>query len=149
YSPGDLVYLSTKNLNLPKGQARKLLPKFIGPYKVLEAQNESSNVVLEILKELKARKIHATFHNKAKAFYDFGKDDEQEWFIEEIIGHEWTNDGLQFRVQWTLGDVTWEPLSGVKELEGLDRYLELCGIKRLRDLPRIGSRNKNSSKKRN
>ena len=37
YSPGDLVYLSTKNLNLPKGQAHKLLPKFRGPYKVLEA----------------------------------------------------------------------------------------------------------------
>ncbi|KIJ48469.1 hypothetical protein M422DRAFT_247807 [Sphaerobolus stellatus SS14] len=30
------------------------------------------------------------------------------------------NDGLQFRVQWTLEDVTWEPLSGVKELEVLD-----------------------------
>ncbi|KIJ24275.1 hypothetical protein M422DRAFT_77384, partial [Sphaerobolus stellatus SS14] len=35
YSSGDLAYLSTKNLNLPKGWARKLLPKFIGPYKVL------------------------------------------------------------------------------------------------------------------
>ena len=31
---GDLAYLSTKNLNLPKGRARKLCPKFIGPYKV-------------------------------------------------------------------------------------------------------------------
>ncbi|KIJ57006.1 hypothetical protein M422DRAFT_85335, partial [Sphaerobolus stellatus SS14] len=41
YSPGDLVYLSTKNLNLLKGRARKPLPKFIGPYKVLEAWNES------------------------------------------------------------------------------------------------------------
>ncbi|KIJ46741.1 hypothetical protein M422DRAFT_97188, partial [Sphaerobolus stellatus SS14] len=39
YSPDDLVYLST-NLNLHKGRACKLLPKFIGPYKVLEAQNE-------------------------------------------------------------------------------------------------------------
>ena len=29
---GDLVYLSTKELNLPKGQAKKLLPLFIGPY---------------------------------------------------------------------------------------------------------------------
>ncbi|KIJ53924.1 hypothetical protein M422DRAFT_153804 [Sphaerobolus stellatus SS14] len=96
YSPGDLVYLR--------------------PYKVLEARNESSNVVLDLPDELKARKIHATFHNslirphvpnndswfpnrEAKAFYDFGKDDEQEWFVEEIIGHEWSNDGLQFRVQ--------------------------------------------------
>ncbi|KIJ53782.1 hypothetical protein M422DRAFT_242040, partial [Sphaerobolus stellatus SS14] len=129
YSPGDLEY-------------------FIGPYKVLEARTESSNVVLELPDELKARKIHATFHN-TKAFYDFGQDNKQEWFIEEIIGHEWSNDGLQFRVQWTLGDITWEPLSGVKELEALDRYLELHSVKRLRDLPRLGSKPNNSSRKRN
>ena len=28
---GMLVYLSTKNLNLPKGRAKKLCPKFVGP----------------------------------------------------------------------------------------------------------------------
>ncbi|KIJ24344.1 hypothetical protein M422DRAFT_274891 [Sphaerobolus stellatus SS14] len=67
--------------------------------------------------KLRARKIHVTFHNSLIRPHD----DEQEWFIVEIIGHEWTNDGLQFRVQWTLGDVTWEPLSGVKELEALNR----------------------------
>src|ERR1700710_931248 len=88
-------------------------------------------------------------NHETKAFYDFGKDDAQEWFVDEIIGHEWTNEGLQFRVQWTLGDVTWEPLSGVKELEALDRYLELWGVKRSRDLPKLGSRTSNSAKKRN
>ncbi|KIJ22604.1 hypothetical protein M422DRAFT_258360 [Sphaerobolus stellatus SS14] len=138
-------------------QAHKIIGHF---------RNESSNVVLDLPDELKARKIHATFHNslirphipnndswfpnqESKAFYDFGKDSEQEWFIEEIIGHEWSNDGLQFRVQWTLGDITWEPLSGVKELEALDWYLELRGVKRPRDLPRIGSKTSNSSRKRN
>jgi hypothetical protein len=35
--PGDLVYLSTKNLNLPKNQACKLCPRYIGPYKVTES----------------------------------------------------------------------------------------------------------------
>ncbi|KIJ48183.1 hypothetical protein M422DRAFT_162957 [Sphaerobolus stellatus SS14] len=65
----------------------------------------SSNVVIELPEELKARKIHTTLHNshirpyipnndmwfpnqEAKAFYDFGKDKEQEWFFEAIIGHE-------------------------------------------------------------
>ena len=33
YPPGSMVYLSTKNLALPKGRARKLLPRYIGPYK--------------------------------------------------------------------------------------------------------------------
>ena len=28
---GNLVYLSTQNLTLPKGRAKKLLPKYIGP----------------------------------------------------------------------------------------------------------------------
>ena len=34
---GMLMYLSTKNLNLPKGRARKLCPKFVGPWKVVNA----------------------------------------------------------------------------------------------------------------
>ncbi|TFK48863.1 hypothetical protein OE88DRAFT_1595183, partial [Heliocybe sulcata] len=34
---GALVYLSTENLNLPKGRARKLAPRFIGPYVVTKS----------------------------------------------------------------------------------------------------------------
>jgi hypothetical protein len=49
---GDLVYLSTKNLNLPKGQARKLCPKYIGSYKISEAETETSNYTLELPKPL-------------------------------------------------------------------------------------------------
>jgi hypothetical protein len=37
YKVRDLVYLSTENLSLPKGRAKKLQPKYIGPYKVLES----------------------------------------------------------------------------------------------------------------
>src|SRR5262249_15729760 len=36
FKEGDLVYLSTKNLNLPKNRARKLAPKYIGPFKILK-----------------------------------------------------------------------------------------------------------------
>ena len=48
YHENDMVYLSTKNLALSKGQARKLMPRFLGPYKVLKAMNDSSNVTLEL-----------------------------------------------------------------------------------------------------
>ena len=34
FTVGDEVYLSTENLNLPKNRSRKLMPKYIGPYKV-------------------------------------------------------------------------------------------------------------------
>ncbi|KAJ9519337.1 hypothetical protein QJQ45_023134 [Haematococcus lacustris] len=36
FSLGQLVLLSTKNLRLKPGKAKKLLPRFIGPFKVLE-----------------------------------------------------------------------------------------------------------------
>ncbi|KZT28186.1 hypothetical protein NEOLEDRAFT_1032729, partial [Neolentinus lepideus HHB14362 ss-1] len=34
FTVGDFVYLSTKNISFPKGLARKLLPKWIGPYRI-------------------------------------------------------------------------------------------------------------------
>ena len=35
FEVGDLVYLSTQNLSMPKGRTRKLIPKYIGPIRVL------------------------------------------------------------------------------------------------------------------
>ncbi|KAI0054776.1 hypothetical protein BV25DRAFT_1761986, partial [Artomyces pyxidatus] len=40
FAIGELVYLSTKTLNLPKGQAKKLVPKFVGPFKIIKAAPE-------------------------------------------------------------------------------------------------------------
>ena len=62
YHENDMVYLSTKNLALPRGQARKLMPRFLGPYKVLKVMNDSSNVTLELPPKLKDRRISPTFH---------------------------------------------------------------------------------------
>ena len=36
--------------------------KFIGPYKILKAMNETLNVMLELPQEFKDRKINPTFH---------------------------------------------------------------------------------------
>ena len=94
----------TKNLSLPKGQAKKLLPKFIGLYKIVEAHTAASTVTLDLPPELTARRVHPTFHTSliwahvpnddgrfpcqdAKSYYDFGSADEPEWFINEILGH--------------------------------------------------------------
>ena len=62
YSPGDLVYLSTQNLSLPKGRVRKLLPKYIGLYKIIEVNEKTSNVKLELPPELAVRHIMPMFH---------------------------------------------------------------------------------------
>ena len=119
------------------------MPKYIGPYKVVKAHNEASTVTLKLPPALVARQISPTFHlglvqkfiadnNKlfpkqdTKSFYDFSQDDKQEWLIEEITSHRWSNSKeLELEVRWTLGDTTREPLAACKELEALDLYLEL------------------------
>lgn len=153
FEVGDLVYLSTKNLSVPKGRARKLVPRFIGPYKVLESIPSTSNYVLELPPELKNRRIHPKFHvsllrrheanddalfprREARAFYDFGADDTAEWMVDEIIGHEWSGQKCQFHVRWTMGDHTWEPYDHCKDLAALDEYCRLMGVKSWRALPR-------------
>jgi hypothetical protein len=55
YKVGDLIYLSTENLSLPKGWVKKLLPKYIGPYKVIEAHNQASTIKLELPVALEAQ----------------------------------------------------------------------------------------------
>lgn len=58
----DKVYLSTANLKIPKGRARKLVPKFIGPYTVLKANPETSNYTLDLPEDLRQRRMHPVFH---------------------------------------------------------------------------------------
>ena len=62
FEVGDLAYLSTANLNLPKHRAQKLAPKYIGPFRVTKAFPDSSNYGLELSEELVARRIRPRFH---------------------------------------------------------------------------------------
>lgn len=150
---GNLVYLSTKNLSLPKGRASKLLPKYIGPYKVVRAMPETSNYDIELPEELVQRRVHPRFHvsllrphhaNDDALFpnrtsveaYDFGAPEDAEWFVDEIIAHRWEGQSIQFQVNWNLGDTTWEPLANCKQLKALDEYLVLQGVKDWKELPR-------------
>jgi len=146
YEMGDKVYLSTENLSLPKGRAKKLMPKYIGPYAIIALKPEVSRYTLDLPTELKKRRINPTFHEsklrpyikndekifprrEAQAFYDFGEDDEQEWLVDEILTHQWNGNKLEFLIRWNLGDTTWEPYAMCKELEALDKYLELQGLR--------------------
>jgi hypothetical protein len=43
FAVSDLIYVSSTDLSLPKGRAVKLLPKYIGPFKVIDAQSSTSN----------------------------------------------------------------------------------------------------------
>jgi len=150
---GSLVYLSTKNLNLPKGRARKLCPKFVGPWKVLRAWPDTSTYKLDLPTALRERRIHPIFHisllrpyntsndtlfpNRIQPKpYNFGAEDDQKWFVDEIIGHRWDGRELDLEVRWSQGDTTWEPLSNCRDLAALNRYMELQGIGRPAQLAR-------------
>jgi hypothetical protein len=150
---GDLVYLSTADLSLPKGRANKLLPKFIGPYPIVKADPATSNYTLTLPPELVNRRIHPKFHisrlrphirndderfpnREVHTYYDFGENPETEWYVDSIIGHQWTRNKLSLHVKWRLGDVTWEPVNNCEKLEALDDYLTLHGVKTPEELPR-------------
>jgi len=165
YNIGDRVYLSTNKLALPKGRARKLMPKYIGPYEVIASKLETSQYTLSLPEELKKRRIVPSFHEsrlrpyhenndvlfpnrEANVYYDFGEPDDQEWLVDEIVTHQWKGKKLEFLVRWNLGDSTWEPYSECKELEALDRYLDLQGLmsNEWERLPRAGAAAKTSTR---
>ena len=62
YHVGDHVYLSTQNLTLPEGRVSKLVPKYIGPYKVVKAHNEASTITPKLPPAPVAQQINPTFH---------------------------------------------------------------------------------------
>ncbi|KIJ42720.1 hypothetical protein M422DRAFT_170874 [Sphaerobolus stellatus SS14] len=89
YKVDDLIHLSMANLR---------------PYKVLKVDNNKSTIGPELPPELLAHQIHPTFHMKlicshienndeqfpnreVSTLYELGVSEEQEWFIDEIIGH--------------------------------------------------------------
>ncbi len=133
---GDLVYLSTKNLNLPKHQAWKLMPIFIRPYPIVKANSDSSNYTLKLLIELEARNIHPTFHVSLLKPHIPNNDDKAEQEVDEIMAHQWDGWTLRLLVKWSSGDSTWEPLRSCDKLLVLDEYLSIRGVSKPSQLPR-------------
>ena len=54
YKAGDLMYLSTKNISLPKGIAQKLTLKYLRPFTTMKVLNLKEGVIyqLDLSKEL-------------------------------------------------------------------------------------------------
>ena len=137
-----MAYLATKNLHITLGQAWKLVPQFLGWYKVLKTHRDQSTYMLELPEDLWKRCIHDMFHanllqpfipNNNKKFpnrdhtnaYDLGAPPDIEFMVEEIVEHHWTQNELHFKVHWNDGDATWETLEKCNDLVALDAYLKL------------------------
>jgi hypothetical protein len=91
------------------------MPKFIGPYKVTSSYPEDSRYTLELPDELKAQRIHPSFHvshlhpfekNDNKPFpkcevctyYDFSNAEDKEWLVDDILAHCWEGNRESFLV---------------------------------------------------
>ena len=159
YQVGDRVWLSTEYLAMPKGRARKLMPKFIGPFVITKADRATSNYQLELPDEMKSRHIRNRFHadrlrpclendeilfpgREAKFLYDYGVPEDEEWYVDAIVGHAWQGRKIRFNVQWSLGDTTWEPYEHCKDLMALDEYLALHRVSDWKKLARRAGKGK-------
>ena len=100
--------------------------------------------MLNLPDQLKACRVHSTFHvgllwahepnddtmfprRDTQAFYNISNSKDMEWVVDDLVTHRWKGAQIKFLVKWNLGDTTWEPYAHCKELEALDRYLELQG----------------------
>ena len=145
FAADDFVYLSTKNITLPKGMSRKLAPKFVGPYPIVEDfGNHSYRLKLPL--SLKKRGVHDVFHssllcihiaNDDKLFpgrldsqvFDL-EDLEGEWAVEKVLEHKLSDKKLMFKVLFKSGDSNWLEYEEISHLIVTDQYLEAMGIEK-------------------
>ena len=137
YKEGDLVWFSVTNLRIRHPNRRtKLLPKYIGPLKVIERVGMSA-IKLELPKYLQ---IHPTVSiSQVKPYYPRKGgvappviiDDDQEWEVTAILNHNIVQNKskskilVEFKVQWK-GDCedSWHEFSDLENcLDSLERYL--------------------------
>jgi hypothetical protein len=150
FSVDDLVYVSTKNLTAPKGLARKLVPKYVGPFKVInDFKNNSYRI--ELPGPLRARGVHDVFHSSllrvhvpnddrlfpnrsAESVFDLGPNS-HEWAVDQIVAHTGQGSTATFEVRWKAGDTTWVQSHQLVGMPALHAYLEANGVSRVEDLP--------------
>lgn len=129
FSVGDMVLLSTRNIRLKKSDdmAKKLMPKWIGPLKVLDCVGPVA-VRLELPPHLK---MHNVFHvSLVKPYHDSGKrvplppmdyiDDEPIFKVEMLLDSRIKKRGsrrtTEYLVRWEgyspIHD-SWEPASNI------------------------------------
>jgi hypothetical protein len=143
FPKGDLIYLLTKNLSIPKKHACKLIPKYIGPFCISKVIKPGSSFRLELPDELKERGIHPTFHasllrihvpNDDRKFpgrtihhiTGFGKP--SHWTVDCIMSHYRTGRDAIFKVLWKSGNQSWEMFLTVKDWTALEAYCEALRI---------------------
>ena len=148
---GDLVYMSSKNISFPKGRAHKLLPKFIGPYKITRDDHGNSSFQLNLPAQLKRRGVHDVYHSSLLRVHvpnddrlfpgrmdtQLGLDeDDKEWAVDRILSHHSSGMDATFEILWKSGDITWLPYYQITHLQALTDYMGLLGVMKIARLPK-------------
>ncbi|KAG8714543.1 hypothetical protein FRC09_017513 [Ceratobasidium sp. 395] len=147
----DLVYLSTKNIAIPKGRSRKLTPRYIGPYKIIREIVKGTTYEIDLPNDLKARGIHPAFHvsllrkhvplddrqfpGRTFAQVSLLGEEKGKWQVEKVETHQGRGPEAEFLIKWKSGDRTWEPYGNIKHLSALDEYCEVQGVAKPEELP--------------
>jgi hypothetical protein len=141
FKVGDLVYLSTENISIPKGKARKLIPKYIGPMMITKEVTPNTSYKLELPDELQKRNLVDTFHAKLLRIHSPNDDrrfpgrsfhqitgigaDAKEWLVDKIEDHVGSGTSATCKVRWK--EHAWMDYPSVRHLTALDDYLILKG----------------------
>ena len=151
YKVSNLVYLSMKNISLPKGWARKLAPKNLGLFPRMKVLRDGTTYQLDLSDELMKRGINHLFHASLLKLHVPCDDrrfpgrllvqipgfegKSEEWIVDLIVLHHRRGVSSKFEIQWKAGDRTWVPYHKVAHLIALDRYCELMGVRGPQHLP--------------
>jgi hypothetical protein len=148
FAPGDMVLLSTANIILRTPGTQKLLPRFIGPFKVLK----QVGTVAYKLKLPDAMKVHPVFHvSLLKAYRADGpiqppplpltfEDGLPLYEVERVLKHRDKNSQgqklrvRQYLIKWKgygVENNTWEPETNLNAA-ALNSYLQSAAGKRVR-----------------
>ena len=154
FAVGEKVLLSTKNLKLKGDLPRKMWPRFIGPYKVLQVIRGTA-YKLELPTGLR---VHNVFHASLLHKYQQGPnmlkplpvhiiDGELEYTVEAIMAHKVVKgrsskrgkalDKVMFLTAWEGYDRShdsWEPGEMLQDTQALELYLQAV-VKRGEVLP--------------
>lgn len=149
FTKDDLVYVSTRNISLPKGLARKLVPKYIGPYRIIN-DFDNNSYQLELPRNLKRRGIHDVFHSSLLRVHEPNddrlfpgrldsqvadlEDKDEEWAIDRIDSHLGSGRDALFEAVWKSGDRTWVPYESISHLAAVNTYLEALGVETVSQL---------------
>lgn len=141
FSVGDQVLISSDGIFPPgaHSMARKLQPKFYGPFSIIDVRPNGVNCVIALPDHMK---IHNTFHvSKLRPFHAHSRhvtppapvvvDGAPEYFVQRIISHKPQHlprhQATHYLVEWFgypgAEHHTFEPRRVLEDCEALDVYL--------------------------